>query len=183
MKHSVYFGLIMLFVLLWPYDVKAQVDTGSSKEIELPFNHPEYQTDGDYFRAAQSGESSTKATSKKIALINAKAELASIIGVHVSSVMQSYVAEKITDINAKYDSKYYELSNVSTAQLLTNVNIIGEKLYLDEEGNFTTWIAIQMSKNEVLNNLEFIRVKFDSLYGIDVQNGLFRTLFNLKDSN
>lgn len=180
MKYSVKYASVMLFALLLSLDLIAQVNSGN--EIELPFNNSEYQTDGNYFRAVQSGESSAKATSKKIALINARAELASIISVHVNRVIHSYVKEKVADVQGEFDSVYYVLSSERTAQLLTNVNIIGEKLYLDDEGNYTTWLAIEMKKDDVLNHLDD-SIKLDSLNAIDVHDELFRNLFNEKNDN
>jgi hypothetical protein len=51
------------------------VQSGSA-EVSVPLSGKEYQTDQAFFRASQSGKSPDLATAKKIALQNAKAELA-----------------------------------------------------------------------------------------------------------
>ncbi|HBQ61696.1 MAG TPA: hypothetical protein DD671_19320 [Balneolaceae bacterium] len=180
MKQASYMSLVTLFALLQAFNVSAQVN---SVEVELPFSGSEYQSDSLYFRAVQSGESSTKATSKKIALINAKSTLATTVEVYVSSAIESYMKENVVETEAEYESGYYEVSIQKAAQLLTNINVIGEKLYLDEQGNYTTWIAIEIRRSAALNNLDVNNTEIDSLYGMENKGEILNKIFNLKDEN
>ncbi len=61
-------------------------DVEGSTKVEIPLSGKEYQTDEDYFRARQSGLSPNLSMAKKIALQNAKAELAG----NIQSTVESF---------------------------------------------------------------------------------------------
>ena len=53
--------------------------TEDSQEVILPLSGKEFQSDKEFYRAKSSGKSPDIATAKKIALNNAKAEVAGLI--------------------------------------------------------------------------------------------------------
>ena len=70
--------LFAIFIVSCGGTKSIQTATGA-EEVSLPFSESKYKTDKENFRSRQSGTSPDLATSKKIALQNAKAELASNI--------------------------------------------------------------------------------------------------------
>ncbi|MBN1253083.1 MAG: hypothetical protein JXA16_13180 [Bacteroidales bacterium] len=148
-----------------------------SKEIEIPFSDKKYKTDKNHFRAVQSGTSTEMATAKKIATVNAKAELASNIQSTIKIVTENYTNQRNYGNKIEIENKFEELTKEVTNQLLTNVKIIDEKLLKDKSGKFTYWIAVEMNKDEVLNNMQN-QISKDEKLQIDFDKFQFEKIFN-----
>lgn len=149
-----------------------------SQEIELPFSEKDYQTNDKYFRAKNMGESKNLATSKKIALVNAKSEMASNIQSTVKAVTDQYINQYEVSDKQSYESKFEELTRIVVNQTLNDVRTIGEKTFQNKNSNiFTYWIAIEMSKEELLKKLESA-VASDEKLQVDFDKYQFEKIFN-----
>jgi len=129
-------------------------DVTKAEEIEIPFSDAKYKTDKDFFRAVQTGISPDLATSKKIALQNAKTELASNIQTIIKAVTDNYTNQRTVNDKQEFESKFEELSRQVTNQQLIDVKVIGEKSYKEVDGRYSFWIAIEMSKDVLLENFQ-----------------------------
>ena len=87
----------------------------SSETKKTPFDQ-EYKTDGNFFRTVEQGNSVDMATAKKIALFNAKKQIAN------------------------------ELNDKSPEVDLSNIYVIKEKLLQESNGSYTYWLAVEMPK-------------------------------------
>ena len=137
-------------------------------QVEIPLSGPEYRSDKSHFRATQSGTSSSLSTAKKIALQNAKTELASNIQATIKSVTDQYINQRNFQNNEECESKFEELSRTVVNQNLTNVRSIKDILYKTPEGKFQYWIAIECPKEEIFNKVaesitedERLKIDFD----------------------
>jgi hypothetical protein len=137
-------------------------------QVEIPLSGPEYRSDKSHFRATQSGTSSSLSTAKKIALQNAKTELASNIQATIKSVTDQYINQRNFQNNEEFESKFEELSRTVVNQNLTNVRSIKDILYKTPEGKFQYWIAIECPKEEIFNKVaesitedERLKIDFD----------------------
>ena len=137
-------------------------------QVEIPLSGPEYRSDKSHFRATQSGTSSSLSTAKKIALQNAKTELASNIQATIKSVTDQYINQRNFQNNEDFESKFEELSRTVVNQNLTNVRSIKDILYKTPEGKFQYWIAIECPKEEIFNKVaesitedERLKIDFD----------------------
>lgn len=129
-----------------------QKSTGST-EITLPFESKEFKTDKDFFRARQSGKSPDMATAKKIAIQNAKSEMASNIQSTVKKVTDQYTNQRTIGDKQEFENKFEELSREVANQKLSDVKIAAEKVLKETDGSYTYWIVAEVSKQSVLDGL------------------------------
>lgn len=145
-----------LFVLLLSFLIifgckSSQITTKG--EIELPFVGDDYQSNKDVFRTVQTATSPNQSTAKKIALDNAKVELATNIQTIIKTVTDNYTNQRTVSDKQDFESKFEQISRAVTKQILTDVKIIGERGF-KENGKYIHWIAIEMNKNNLLNKIE-----------------------------
>jgi len=149
----------------------------SSMEISVPLSGKEYRTDKDFFRASQSGKSPDMATAKKIALQNAKTELAGNIESTMKAVIENYTNQRTVGDKQEYESKFEEISRSVINQTLNDVKIIGEKVFKETDGKFTYYIAIEMSKEPVARNIND-RISKDAKMQLDFDQYRFRQILD-----
>jgi hypothetical protein len=155
---------------------KLQKVTGA-QEITVPFSESKYKSDKDFFRAKQMGVSPDLATAKKIALLNAKAELASNIKSLIKRVTDQYTNQKTVENKQEFESKFEELSREVVDQTLTDVNLIGEKIFKEKDGGYSYWVAIEVSKQSVLDGVNNKIAKNEKLQ-LDYDKNKFEDIFN-----
>lgn len=123
-------------------------------EISVPFSSKEYYSDKDNFRAKSSGNSVDLQTSKKIAMQNAKSEMAGLIQTTIKKVTDQYTQQRQIGNQQEFNNKFEELAREVTNQQLTDIAVIGEKLFKEPNGTYTYWIALEANKQVVLNGIE-----------------------------
>jgi hypothetical protein len=148
----------------------------ASNEVTVPLSGKEYQTDKDYFRATQSGKSPDLATAKKIALQNARTELSAAIQSTVKAVIESYTNQRSVGDKQEYEAKFEEQARTVVNQSLSDVRTIGEKIF-KEEGKYTYYVAIEMSKVPIVNNVAD-RISKDAKLQLDFDQHQFRKVFD-----
>jgi len=149
--------LILLFAsslfLHYCKSTKSIAEITKAEEIEIPLSEKKYQTDKDFFRAVQSGLSPDLSTAKKIAIQNAKTELASNVQAIIKAVTDNYTNQRTVGNKQEFENKFEELSRQVTNQKLTNLKIIGEKTFREKDNRYSYWVAIEMPKEELINGL------------------------------
>lgn len=123
-------------------------------EISVPFSTKEYSSDKENFRAKSSGNSPDMTTSKKIALQNAKSEMAGLIQTTVKKVTEQYTNQRQVSSTQEFSNKFEELSREVTNQQLVDVRIIGEKIFKEANNTFTYWVAIEANKQAILEGID-----------------------------
>jgi hypothetical protein len=153
----------------------------NSNEVTVPLSGKEYRTDKDYFRTSQLGKSPDLATAKKIALQNAKAELAGNIQSLIKAVTENYTNQRTVADQQEFENKFDENARAVVNQTLNDVKVIGEKIFKENDGKYTFYIAIEMSKESVLNKvadriskdaklqLEFDKYQFQKIFDEEMQ--------------
>lgn len=134
-----------------------------STEVTIPLSGKEYETNEEYFRAKQSGESPNLSMSKKIALQNAKAEMAGNIQSTVESFFKQYNNQVGINNKIEYDEKITGEIKEFVNQNLIDVQIIGEEVFKQEGGNYQYWIAIQANKETIHNGVKDVITKDEKL--------------------
>ncbi|MDR0694884.1 MAG: hypothetical protein LBF81_06265 [Prevotellaceae bacterium] len=152
------------------------VQSGSN-EVSVPLSGSEYRTDKDYFRASQSGKSPDLATAKKIALQNAKTELAGNIQSLMKAVTENYTNQRTVADQQEFENKFEENARAVVNQTLNDVKVIGEKVFKEKDGKYTYYIAIEMSKEPVVNNVAD-RISKDAKLQLDFDKHQFQKIFN-----
>jgi len=151
-------------------------------EISVPFSTPEYSSDKDNFRAKSSGNSPDMTTSKKIALQNAKSEMAGLIQTTIKKVTEQYTNQRQVSNTQEFSNKFEELSRDVTNQQLVDVRIIGEKIFKEANGTFTYWVAIEANKKGITDGIDrsissnkkleqdYDKKKFEEIFNKEMQN-------------
>lgn len=123
-------------------------------EIAVPFNTKEFQSDKESFRSKASGNSMDLTTSKKIALQNAKSEMAGLIQTTIKKVTEQYTNQRQISSTQEFSNKFEEMAREVTNQELVDVRIIGERIFQEPDKNYTYWVAIEANKQAVLNGID-----------------------------
>ena len=122
-------------------------------EITLPFTGPEYSSNKDYFRARQSGTSPDLPTAKKIALQNAKAEIASDIQSLVKRTTDQYTSQRTIANKQEFKNKFEELSREVVKQQLVDATTVAEKVFKEKTGSYTYWAVVEVPKQSTLEGI------------------------------
>jgi hypothetical protein len=120
----------------------------------MPFSTKDYYSDKDNFRAKSSGSSPDLQTAKKIALQNAKSEMAGLIQTTIKKVTDQYTQQRTVGNQTDFNNKFEELAREVTNQELVDVKMLGEKLFKEPNGSYTYWVAIEANKQAVLNGID-----------------------------
>jgi len=149
----------------------AEVPTPPTGETEVKVlcSGPEYFTDNKVFRANALGESMDQATAKKKAMSNARADLAAAINTQVKAVIDNYVNSREMNNREEVGERYESLAREVVDQKLTGTKTICEKMMkVDATGNFKSYVAIELSAqellaayNERLSTDERLRIDYD----------------------
>ncbi len=138
-------------------------------EIKVLCSGPEFFTDNKVFRANALGESMDQATAKKKALANARAQMASDINTQIKGVIDNYVNSREMNNKEEVAERFEGLTREVVDQKLTGVRTICEKqVTVNATGNFKTYIAIELSAqdllaayNERLSQDERLKIDYD----------------------
>ena len=151
--------------------------TKGATEVSVPLSGKEYRTDKDFFRATQSGKSPDLATAKKIALQNAKTELAGNIQSTMKAVVDNYTNQRTVGDKQEFENKFEEYSRTVINQTLNDVKIMDEKVFRETDGKYTCYIAIETSKEPVVRNVSD-RISKDAKLQLDFDQYKFRQEFD-----
>lgn len=137
-------------------------------EVVVPCSGPDFFTTAKFFRANSIGESQDQVTSKKKALANARAELAASIQTTVKAVTDNYVNSREMNNKEQVEERFEQLNREVVDQRLTGVKIICEKLMRTGSATYKTYVAIELSAddlvaayNEKLSKDERLKIDYD----------------------
>ena len=140
------------------FSCKSSKDAGTAvsegmQEITVPLSGKEFQSNKEFFRAKSVGKSPDLATAKKIALNNAKVEIAGLISGKIKSVTDNYTNQRSVSNAQDFENKFENISREVVSQQLTDITVIGEKVFKDKAGNVEYYVAIEISKENILNGI------------------------------
>jgi len=146
-------------------------------EIILPFTGPEYSSNKDLFRARQSGTSPDLPTAKKIALQNAKAEIASDIESVIKRTTDQYTTQRTIATKQEFKNKFEELSREVVKQNVVDATTIAEKVFKEKDGGYTYWVVVEVPKQSVLEGINNKISKNQNLQ-LDFEKSQYEKTFN-----
>ena len=162
------------------FSCKSKKEVTASKgmtEITVPLSGKEFQTNKELFRAKSLGKSPDMATAKKIALNNAKAEIAGLISSKIKSVTDNYTNQRSITNAQDFENKFENLAREIVSQQLNDVSIIGEKVFRDKTGTVEYWVAVEVSKEAIMNGISN-KVSQDKKLQIDYDKKKFEEVMN-----
>lgn len=151
-------------------------------EIKMPLSGKEYQSNSEYWRYTSEGVSPQMSVAKEIAVQSAREQLAATAQSNVKMVIDRYA--KNFNIGDKADlSQMYERQAVTAvSQTLVGSEIIGEKMFRLENGNYKCFVCMQLSKQsvkeQIISNIEkeeklrteFNREEFRKVFDNEMEN-------------
>ena len=177
MKKIVLLSLVVASALVLTNCKSKEKITKDATEIQLPFSENKYQSDKDHFRAKNYGKSPDLATAKKIAMQNAKSEMAGNISSTIKTVTDQYVNQRQVADAVEFENKFEELSRNVVNQKLVDVVVIGEKALQEKDGHYTYWIAIETSKDAILEGVSSA-ISRDKKIALDYDKHKYEETFN-----
>lgn len=154
----------------------------SELEVIIPCSGSDYFTNKNYFRANSVGESLDQVVSKKKALSNARADIASSINVLVESVVDNYVKSSEMNNQEEVEERFEGLNREIVNEELVGVKTICEKLTRTTDGKFKTYIAVELSAQKLVEKFND-RISKDDLIKIDYDYEKFKKTFEEEMSN
>lgn len=146
------------------------------KEVAIPLSGAEYRSDKKYWRAVQMGTSSDVSMAKKVAMQNARQDLAATVESQMKAVIENYGQNAAAGSKNQNEALYQELTRTVINRTLVGVELVEEKLFKTENGDYRYHVCLQISKdamqeqlanelseNEILK-LEFDRERFKKIY-------------------
>lgn len=137
-------------------------------EVAIPLSGPKYMSDNKYWRAVQSGISTDVAMAKKVAMQNARQELAATVQHELKAVIENYGQNAAAGNGTENEDIYEELARTVVNQQMNGVEIADEKLFRQADGKYRSHICLQISKKAVvkktgdlLSNNERLKLEFD----------------------
>ena len=119
-------------------------------EVKVMCSGPEFFTDDKAFRANNLGESMDQATAKKKAMANARADLASAIQTQIKGVIDNYVNSTEMNNKEQVGERFEGLTREVLDQKLSGTKTICEKTMQTGTGNYKTYVAIELSAQDLL---------------------------------
>lgn len=147
------------------------------KEVVVPCSGPDFFTNSKVFRANSIGESMDQVTSKKKALTNARNELAQSIQTTVKTVTDNYTNSREMNRKEELEQRFEQLNREVVDQTLQGVRTICEKLVQTKEGNYKTYIAIELSADDLVKQYNE-RLSKDERLKIDYDYEKFKETFD-----
>ena len=158
----------------------------SQEVVDIPCTGSDFATDEEFFRANESGQSPRMSMAKRQALLNAKALLASNIQSQIKTVTQQYTNQRSFESEqskVEFEQELEEMTRNVVDQQLNDVKIICEKAMKNKDnGNYQYFVAVEMPKEAMLNNidneiskkerlqLEYDKQKFQEVYDEEMKN-------------
>ncbi len=178
MKKLNYVSLVVLLAaaLIVGCKGKEKVPTGET-EVVVPCSGPEYFTTAKFFRANSIGESQDQVTSKKKALTNARNELAQAINTTVKTVTDNYVNSREMNNKEEVEERFESLNREVVDQTLSGIVTKCEKLMKTKEGTYKTYVAIELSAEELVSKYNE-RLSKDDRLKIDYDYEKFKETFD-----
>jgi len=148
-----------------------------SERVTIPFQSRQYRSDSNHFRAVNSGTSVDYAMARRIALQNARTELAQGIEATLKAVTAQYADQRQVGNRQEFQTRLEEESRTVVNQRLNDVRIIGDEAFREQDGRLTVWVAIEMSRDALVQSLNN-RLSQDERLRLDFDQHMFRRIFD-----
>lgn len=161
---------------------KAANSANQSVDVEIPCGGLEFTTSAEYFRANASGVSNSLEISKQKAMTAARQQLVLAIEAKVKTVTDSYVSSYEENANEEARSRYQGLTREAANQTLRGIRTICQKVKQAPDGKYTTYVAIELAGNELLEDIQN-QISDDSKLRTDFEYEKFKEIFEEEMAN
>lgn len=145
-------------------------------EVITHCSGPDYSSNKDFFRANAIAESMDQQVSRQKALTQARSQLAQQMQVRLKNVTDAYVNSTSGNTVENLEQRYEGLTREVTDQKLSGTRTICEKTTKTQAGNFKTYVAIELSGEDVLGAMN-AKLSGDEKLRIDYDYEKFKKTF------
>lgn len=138
---------------------------------------PDYFSNNKFFRANAVGESLDQSASKKKAMSNAKADLASAIQTTIKGTIDNYVNSREVNNVEEISERFEGLTREVINQELVGTKTICEKVTKTSSGNYKTYVAIELSGDDMVSKMNE-RLSKDQMLKVDYDYEKFKATFD-----
>jgi uncharacterized protein (UPF0333 family) len=147
------------------------------KEVITPCSDTEFRSDVKFFRATGMSSSQDQSTCKRKALLDANTNLAASVNRIIKSVTDRYTNERRIGAASEFEEKFDQLVRDVVNQQLSNVTTACSKMFTKADGLYYSYIAVEVAKDELLNNINNNITK-DQKLQVDYDKMKFEKIFN-----
>jgi hypothetical protein len=103
--------------------------------------------------------------------------LASNIQTTIKKVTDQYTNQRTVGNKQEFENKFEELSREVTNLTISNIRVKDEKVFKEEDGSYTYWVAIEAEKKTIFDNIEQ-KISNDAKLKLDYDKKKFEEIFN-----
>lgn len=170
--------LLFLYILLagsCKSTEKAKEDPAETK-YEFHCSESDYLQSGDNFRVHKIGESVDQPTSLKKGIKMAQQDMAGSIETSLNKTIEHYLSSNGLQIDETVKDQIAAITKPIGEELIEKVNVICEESIKTLNGLYRTYVVLEISANEVLNELEK-KMKDNTLLEVSVNSAEFKEMF------
>ncbi len=117
--------------------------------VKGPFEGNKYESNRRFYRAVGQGQSRQERIALQRAQVRARAELAAQADSRIKELADDYVSETSYENKAEITGKFQSLTRAITNTQIGELRKIGERKYLNEEGEYTAFIAYEIKRKDL----------------------------------
>jgi len=150
--------------------------SGLGRELKTPCSDNEFSSTATHFRGTGIGEGTNLASARRKANLDANALLAASINRTIKTVTDRYTRDITLGDANEFAEKFEDLTRSVVNQVLNNVATVCNQMY-EKDGNYTVYMAVEVGKDELLNNVAD-RISRDDRLRLDYDKMKFEQIFN-----
>lgn len=135
------------------------------------------RSDKNFYRASAMATSSDLSLAKEKALLNAKQRLVTLINSNTKSVTDRYVNEREFGDASEFEQKFENLTREVADETISNIVVACEKASVLDNGKYRGFVAIEVSKEEILNGINN-KLSNNQKLQVDYDKKKFEEIFN-----
>ena len=178
------FTLIMCSVIISCGSQKTITQDNSKNKgevlFDVPCSGPEYSNSKEFFRANSFGESTDHLSAKRKALTSARRELAAKVEVMVNSFNRDFMKDSEMNNISSIEEQYTSMTTETVKTKLSGINTICEQSAITADGKYKFYVAIELSGqellgelNERLSNNDLLKISYDEeKYKVDFEKAM-----------
>ncbi|PKP39067.1 MAG: hypothetical protein CVT98_03470 [Bacteroidetes bacterium HGW-Bacteroidetes-15] len=155
---------------------KKTTDASLGKELNIPCSDDEFHSDKTHFRGTGMGESTNLSAARRKASLDANAMLAASVNRTIKTVSDRYTQDITVGDASEFAEKFEDMTRSVVNQQLNNVATVCNKTF-QKEGKYSVYVAVEVAKDEMLNNISD-RISKDDRLRLDYDKMKFENIFN-----
>ncbi len=154
---------------------KEEISKGD-KELSLPCDGPEYQSDSKTFRAWAQGYSTDMNIARNKALTVARAELATQISATIKRVTDNYSSSYQTGVDEEAKARFQDMVRVVVEQKLSGTRVICNKMFETKDGKYRSVVVVELGADDLAIEIQN-KVSDEDKMRIDYEYEKFKEVF------